>query len=292
MKLAIVGYFGWYGSMAEWVANAWEVNGHEVYKIDRKNIDVPLDAKFVLFVDCSEDYSKEIPITITQPKVFWSFDAQMPGGVERSVNISKRSDLVFSMNFEYGVTKLDKFGIDNIWMPATYDSTLVSSNPLQKGRPVKESFDVCMIGHPNSQERIELWKMLNANYVCKTGKVESKDEYTNSMINCQIVVNQPTEPWDVITGIRFFEATGFNKLCLQKVIKTKELEKLGFENGRDFIYWNNFEDLKEKIDYYLVHHDERVEIAFNGFKKVQKMSMAAQAAKMEQIILNKFYDRL
>jgi len=105
-------------------------------------------------------------------------------------------------------------------------------------------------------------------------------------------VNQPTEPWDIITGIRFFEALGFGKLCLQKRIKTDELEKLGFIDGVDFVYWDNFEDLKTKIDYYLKNDHERQKISISGNKKVYKMSMTAQAAKQEQIILSELYEKL
>lgn len=289
MKIAMIGYFGWYGSMAEWVADAWEDNGHEVVKFDRKDIPQTLDDSFnlVFIVDCSEDFGNSIP-TYQQPIVFWSYDAHMPGGIERSVNISKKSDLVFSMNYEHGVKLLEKFGIKSYWMPSTYSNRLIDTRRALS----THGAEVVMIGHANSRERADLWKLLNDNFKAYTGKADSREEYTSAMAWCEIIVNQPTEPWDIITGIRFFEALGFAKLCLQKRIKTNELEKLGFIDGIDFVYWDNFEDLKSKIDYYLANSTERITIAGNGWKRVQKMSMRAQAAKQEQIILSKLYDRL
>lgn len=289
MKIAIIGYFEtqFYGSMAEWVANAWQANGHEVFRIDRSNIVIPQDADIVFFEDCSEDFSANIPEGIKQPKVCWMLDSHMPGGTERSVNIARKCDLTFSMNYEHGVKLLEKFGIESIWMPSTYDNTLIAKR--NKKLP---NYDVCMIGHPNSRERVELWDILNKNFRAFTGKAGTREEYINAMRNCNIVVNQPTEPWDIITGIRFFEALGFGKLCLQKKIRTQELEKLGFKEFVDFVYWEGFDDLTDKLRFYLDNELERERMAENGHQKVQKMSMQAQAAKMEQIILSKFYDRL
>lgn len=38
----------------------------------------------------------------------------------------------------------------------------------------------------------------------------------------------------------------------------------------DFVYYENFEDMKEKVKYYLAHEDERLQIAANGCKKVRE----------------------
>ena len=41
-----------------------------------------------------------------------------------------------------------------------------------------------------------------------------------------------------------------------------------FVPGEDFIYYEDKEDLLKKIDYYLIHEDERAAIAKNGHDKV------------------------
>lgn len=302
MKIALVGYFEtqFYGSMAKWVSNAFSLNGHEVIEIDRKNIVIPEDTDIVFFEDCSEDFSANIPDNIKQPKVCWLLDIHMPLGTERSVNIARKCDLVFCMNMEYGVKLLEKFGIKSYWMPSTYDETLTNyylRNPFGKMNELRNKPKVCMIGHPNSPERLKLWEIIKEyDEYAVTGKIETEKQYVEAMNSCSIVINQPTEPWDIITGIRFFEALGFGKLCLQKKIRTNELEKLGFEDGKDFIYWYNFDDLKEKLEYWTKpgrqNTKEYKAIVESGHKKVQKMSMTAQAAKIEQIILSLFYDRL
>lgn len=43
-----------------------------------------------------------------------------------------------------------------------------------------------------------------------------------------------------------------------------------FEPDVDFVYYNDYEDLQEKADYYLSHEKEREEIAANGCRKVRR----------------------
>jgi spore maturation protein CgeB len=43
-----------------------------------------------------------------------------------------------------------------------------------------------------------------------------------------------------------------------------------FVPDQDFVYYESKEDLLRKIDYYLNHDAERMEIARSGYEKVQK----------------------
>lgn len=285
MNISIVGYFGWYGSMAEWVASGFEGNGHTITKIDRKQLSpqTVFDTSLVVYVDCSEDYSSSMPTT-DKITVFWSLDTQMPGGAERSVNIARKCDLTFSSNYEYGVKTLEKFGVESVLMPITYSDKLI----LHRGG-IDKRYDVVMIGHPNSLERIRLWEMLNARYKCKLGKAEYKNEYIDWMENARVIINQPTEPWDIILNNRFFEGLATTGALLQKRLRTTLIEKLGFENLKDFLYWEKIEDIPELVDFVLNGGAPQIK---GVNPKVQKYSMSAQCAKMEAIILSKFYDRL
>ena len=79
---------------------------------------------------------------------------------------------------------------------------------------------------------------------------------------------------------------------LQKRLTTNLIEKLGFKDGRDFVYWDSFDDLFEKLDLYLTNETLRDQTRWSGHKRVQKYSMTNQALKIEALILDKFYDRL
>ena len=43
-----------------------------------------------------------------------------------------------------------------------------------------------------------------------------------------------------------------------------------FTPGEDFAYYDSYEDLMDKVEYYLTHEHERNEIARNGFEKIKK----------------------
>jgi hypothetical protein len=280
MKVAIFGSFDNYGHMGNWVADAWEDNGHEVTRVDRSNT-LPDNQDLIVFTDCSEDYSSKITDT-KAIKVFWAMDTHMPTGTERSVNIARKCDIVFSTNYEHGVKMLANFGIKSNLLPITYSNRLVSMEPQDE-----DVLDVCMIGHANSAQRLDLWSILKE-YNSFVGPASTEQTYVDAMSNCKIVINQPTEPWDIILNNRFFEALAFGKILLQKRLKTDLIEKMGFKNGRDFIYWESLEEIPSLIDRALDHEFDGIGLNNN----VERYSINAQTKKMEDIVLSNFYNRI
>ena len=57
-----------------------------------------------------------------------------------------------------------------------------------------------------------------------------------------------------------------------------------FVPGQDFVYYEDFTDLKEKTAYYLEHNTEREEIAYNGYLSVQRFSYFRQVLKMLAVL--------
>lgn len=289
MNVAIIGSFEGYHHMGNWVADGWRVNGHEVTIYDRNIKKYSQAHDLYLFVDCSEDYSGRIP-DIKKPKVFWSMDVHMPGGIERSTNIARKCDLVFSSNYEHGVKILEKFGIKSYLLPITYSDTLIDWSDNTSLWPEKKELDVVMIGHPNSNERLALWEMIKTNYPNSfLGIAKTEEEYKMYMKGARIIINQPTEPWDIILNNRFFEGLASGAVLMQKHLKTDLIEKMGFIPGKDFIYWDTFKGLKRSIDKVL---KDRNGLGSYAQKKVKQYSLASQCAKMESIILSQLYERL
>jgi len=288
MKVAIVGQFQWYGTMGEVVANAWEDNGHEVTRIDRfGKIEEGYD--LYVFVDCSEDFSSNIP-ELKAPKIFWSLDCHMPLGTERSVNIARKCDLTFSTNYEYGVKILEKFGIESILLPVTYCDRYVGHQSL--ANKDEKKYEVVMIGHKNSPQRVELWDMLHENFEAFTGRIEEEDQYRMVMNSACVIVNQPTEPWDIIINNRFFEAMAYGSVLLQKRLQTKIIEKMGFIEGKHFIYWDDFEGLQLLIKNVLIHYKDYDQMRKLALSKVAQFSMNQQCLKMETFVLSNFFNRM
>lgn len=58
-----------------------------------------------------------------------------------------------------------------------------------------------------------------------------------------------------------------------------------FESGKDFVYYENMEDLERLVAYYLEHEEERCQIAANGHRKaVEYLSYSKQVEKIIQMI--------
>jgi len=281
MKFIVVGYLGQYGSMGQWVVDGLRQIGHEVEAYDR-NERIPVKKGVYFFVDCSEDFTANIP-EIKYPKVCWLMDSHMPGGLDRGCNLARKCELVISSNYEHGAKLLELNGIESYLVPITYREEYF--------KPIEKKYDVVMIGNANSQERIRLWEVLKG-YNSYCGRIEDLETYSEVMSSAKIVINQPTEPWDIILNNRFFEAMGSNSLLLQKRLQTSLIEKLGFENGRQFIYWNRLSDLPTQLDAVLKDYDSYKDIIESGYLKVKKYEMKEQLLKIESLILSKFYDSL
>ena len=73
-------------------------------------------------------------------------------------------------------------------------------------------------------------------------------------------------PW--YSSDRLFESTGRGAFVIYPRIKGLETF---FRDGKEVVFYefNNFVDLKEKIDYYLEHEEEREEIRMAGFERTK-----------------------
>lgn len=93
-------------------------------------------------------------------------------------------------------------------------------------------------------------------------KREANYIYRCSKINLNITLKS------IITGIplRVFDILGSGGFLLSNY-QEEYLDY--FIPGTDLVYYENYEDLLEKVEYYLSHEKERSEIARNGYEKVK-----------------------
>lgn len=101
--------------------------------------------------------------------------------------------------------------------------------------------------------------------VLNKGELDYYDEmpyaFRNSKINLNITLRS------IQTGIplRAFDIMGCGGFLLSNY--QQELFEY-FEADKDFVYYTDYEELIEKVDYYLAHEEERKQIAENGCKRV------------------------
>ncbi len=87
---------------------------------------------------------------------------------------------------------------------------------------------------------------------------------------CNIRSGIPLRVWDII-GAGGFVLTNYQS----------EIPEM-FENGKDIVYYESFDDCVRKAEYYLTHSDERISIIQNGYAKVAKFH--SYTARVEFIL--------
>lgn len=136
--------------------------------------------------------------------------------------------------------------------------------------------------HLTAIERQEILEMLSEKYkvvlythqespslpkVINRGKAGFRQEacyiYRSSKINLNITLRS------IISGIplRAFDIMGSGGFLLTNY---QDDFMDFFIPGEDFVYYSSYEDLMEKVEYYLTHEAERKEIAQNGYEKVKQ----------------------
>lgn len=102
--------------------------------------------------------------------------------------------------------------------------------------------------------------------------------FANSKINLNITLKSiktgiPLRVFDIM-GSKGFLLTNYQEEMLQY-----------FEPGVDFVYYENYEDLLSKAEYYLTHEEERLAIAENGYRKVcEEHSIEMRIHEMVEVV--------
>jgi hypothetical protein len=89
---------------------------------------------------------------------------------------------------------------------------------------------------------------------------------------------------------RLFEGMYCNRMVMTDRLSVERGLELLFEDGKDIIYYDSFEDAIEKINYYSSNEAERLRIARNGYQKVLNNHTTVQ--RLDVVIGNyhKFID--
>lgn len=172
---------------------------------------------------------------------------------------------------------------------AYYKSAAGSDEFLVK----KEELEYACATYITQQERLEILGMLSEYYDMDLYSYNKPDNLPK--VNCKGFLRYYAEM------PKMFRCSDINLNISLKIIKEgiplRVFDILGaggflitnyqreiaecFEIGKDLVVYENMQDLKEKVGYYLAHEDERKEIARHGHDTVaKKFSIDAQVAKI------------
>lgn len=148
-------------------------------------------------------------------------------------------------------------------------------NLLGRIKTIKSSFiniDMLLLRHGNP----DVYRCINAPKPDKLYKMASKNptvyekgmfwhikgsDYYRLLSRAKIIINIARDEDADVGNIRCFEATGLGSLLITD--NRPGMETL-FENGKECVLYNDYDDMKAKIQYYLTHDQEREEISRRG----------------------------
>jgi len=183
-----------------------------------------------------------------RPSVFWEIDNHIHKG--KDVDKYQKVDWVFIAQryflhlYPKGKTK---------WLPLAADPDI---HKLYPDEPV--SYDVGFIGNDSYPDRRVLLEMIGKNFKLLREKNVLGEDYARHLSRCKILFNRSM---DHDVNMRFFEAISIGRLLLSDRLGCQDYLVKDKVHYRGYSDW---QDLENKISYYLDHEKEREKIGAAG----------------------------
>ena len=191
---------------------------------------------------------------LPHPLARWHSDTHL--GYDWRLGLARKADFNFCCQ-KRAVEEFKRDGIHNtIFMPHAVEPLAYPYIPSIK------KYDICFIGHINSDNRIDaldkLFKAFPNFWFGQRLFEEAAEIICQSRIAFNITIKD-----DI--SMRVFETLATKTFLLTNYVPT-----LGdlFEDGKHLVMYRDMDDCIDKAKYYLEHEDERNKIAEAGYKEV------------------------
>lgn len=220
-----------------------------------------------IHVDWGEDGLTGIlpytPFDTPKPFAYWCSDSHIvtPGhdSYDYRLSVAKKADYVFVAQ-KQAVERMKKDGIENpIWLPHAVETLAYPKIDL-----LTKKYDVCFVGHVNSQNRIDaldgLFREFPNFYYGQRLFEDAARKFAESKIVFNISMTD-----DI--NMRTFEAMATGSFLLTNWIPT--IEEL-FQDKKHLVLYRSHDEMIDLAKYYLAHDSEREAIAKAGYEEVIK----------------------
>lgn len=214
---------------------------------------------FHLDVDWGEDglggLLPYVPIETPKPSIVWNSDTHL--GYDYRLKKSLKADYVFVAQKD-AVERMKKDGVPNpVWLPHAVEPLAYPRYEL-----ASKKYDVCFVGHVNSQNRIDaldrVFKEVPNFFYGQRLFEDAARKYAESKIVFNIAMKD-----DV--NMRCFEAMASGSMLLTDRISS--IDEL-FTDGKHCVMYDSLDDMAEKAKYYIANDEERERIALAGYNEV------------------------
>jgi len=257
----------------QYIRKALEKLGYNTIVLlpEEKNKIIEIKPDFVLAIDFATHYIFDVNY---HPKAIWLIDTHLSLICDEVM--ARSFDIVFVAQKE-DYEKLKRKFKYVYWLPLAGDLDYHGKKSLKK------IYDIAFVGKLGEGKR-------------KKFLLKLKKEYPNSFIgeaDCKQIGKIYSQSKIVFNysikndiNMRIFEGLISGSMVITNRIKNNGFEEL-FEEGKNIIVFENWNDLKKKIDYYLRNEEEREKIAANGYQKAIQFHKYEDRVKF---ILEKIYE--
>lgn len=218
-----------------------------------------------IHVDWGEDGLQGLlpykPFETPKPFAYWASDThiktQTHDSYDYRLSVAKKADYVFVAQ-KQAVERMKKDGIANpIWLPHSVEPLAYPKLNL-----LSKKYDVCFVGHVNTQNRVEALDRLFKEFPNFYYGQALFEQAARKLAESKIVFN--ISMTDDI-NMRTFETMATGSFLLTNWIPT--IEEL-FEDGKHLVLYRSLDEMVDKAKYYLAHDEERERIAQAGYEEV------------------------
>jgi hypothetical protein len=246
--------------------------GHENYLTNFEILEKWCDVIIVL-----ENYTSNwLPIDIINKskkiKIFWSIDSHVV--LDNHIDICRKlkTNILLNSTEDY-LPNFNNICDKKFWFPNAYDDSLIYPKNLPK------IHDIGFCGNINNRGS---WIDSLSEFNIKKDIFIIGDDMVNAINGYKIHFNRNIKN-DI--NYRTFETTGCKTLLFTNY--TKGLDKL-FDIDKEIIVYQNLDDLKEKIKYYLSNQNKIDEISNLGYHKSKNNHTYNHRTKLLLNLINEF----
>lgn len=222
----------------------------------------------IIFVIENYSFGQWLPIKeISESKklkLFWSIDSHTI--VKPHIELSKNMKIDILLNStEYYIPFFNDVCNKSFWFPNAYPDDLLKPLDIEKNMNVGFCGNIANRGNYINYLR---------KYNIKADIFVIGDDMVRAINSYKIHFNRN---YSNDINYRTFETTGCGTFLLTNY--TPGLEKL-FKIGEEIVTYENFNDLDEKINYYLTNEDERKKIEKAGYERSKNNHSYFERSKM------------
>lgn len=197
------------------------------------------------------------PLETPKPMAYWASDTHL--GYDYRLSVAKRADYVFCAQ-KRAVEDMKRDGIENpIWLPHA-----VEPQAYPKFDLLTKKYDICFVGHVNSQNREDALDVLFANFPNFYYGQQLFEDAARKFAESKVCFN--ISMLDDL-NMRTFEVMATGSFLLTNWIPT--IEEF-FQDGTHLALYRSPEEMIDKAKYYIEHDSEREKIAQAGYEEVMK----------------------